>query len=138
MEKPDLSLCQQPFLVEMLKVCIAVYGEPAADSQCYTCHMGSITQCYLPPNRCTCTRFTYPGVMEGCIDLEYTVMPLYDTTVSSRSSMELWCCNSSSTPRLVCITHRLMGSFIGDTSISKSHAVQPGLGWKTAPPDFWS
>jgi len=66
-----------------LKLCIALHGKPISELRDVTCHMGSHsvtchpTQVNTPrlnPSQYAGTRFTYPGGMEGWVDLGYPVM----------------------------------------------------------------
>jgi len=66
-----------------VKQCIAVNGSPISQLRDVTCHMGSHsvichpTQVNAPrlnPSQWAGTRFTYPGGMEGWVDLGYPAM----------------------------------------------------------------
>jgi len=123
-----------------LKLCIALHGKPISELPDVTCHMGShsvtchptqVSTPRLNPSQLAGTRFTYPGGMEGWVDLGYPAMhrpgvelaisrsqvrrPNHYTTEPPKSHFKGWDTHHGASALVWFSCNRLTHSY-GDTS----------------------
>jgi len=93
--------------------------KPITELRSVTCHMGS--QCYLPPDTALSpamqagTRFTYPGGMEGWVDLGVGYIPRWFTCPQTTSRSRVQRPNRYTTKPPIGIGLLAQGLLIGGT-----------------------